>query len=236
MRDPQRQKAEVRRIFNRVAGVYDLLNHVLSLGEDLRWRRFVARSVRPGKLGRVLDVACGTGDLALAVAARPNRPEVVGLDLVPAMLARAANKVGSKDANVRLVAGDGTRLPFADASFDAVTIGFGIRNIPDRVGAMREMARVLAPGGRVYVLEFTSPQRPWVRAVYQRYLARLLPAIGGLISGDRASYRYLAETIVEFPSPAEFRAEMAASGLAGPVSLPLTQGIAWLHVAEKPAA
>lgn len=233
MRDAEGQIREVRRIFSTVAPVYDLLNHVLSLGEDLRWRRFVARALRPGPTGRVLDVACGTGDLALAAARRPWAPLVVGLDLVPAMLGPAAAKAGRRGARVRLLRGDATMLPFGDASFDAVTIGFGIRNIPRRVAAMGEMARVLVPGGRLYVLEFTTPQGPLVSRLYRRYLMRLLPKVGGLISGDAAGYRYLAETIAEFPAPPAFRAEMRDAGLRAVRSHALSRGIAWVHIGEK---
>ncbi|MFH1034862.1 MAG: ubiquinone/menaquinone biosynthesis methyltransferase [Pseudomonadota bacterium] len=233
MRDEAEQLRQVRRIFNQVVPVYDLLNRVLSLREDVRWRRFVARSLRLGPGAKVLDVATGTGDLALAVEGLGQKPLVVGLDLVPAMLGPAQKKQRQSGARLALLAGDGTRLPFAEGTFDAVTIAFGIRNIPRRVAALGEMARVLKPGGRVYVLEFTAPQGRLVRAIYLRYLARLLPWLGGLISGDQASYRYLAETIMEFPSPAAFRAEMAAAGLVATRSHALTRGIAWVHVAEK---
>ena len=233
MRDEATQISQVRRIFNQVVPVYDLLNHVLSAGQDLHWRYFTAHAMRLGPEAKVLDVATGTGDLALAVAALPAKPLVVGLDLVPAMLGPAVRKVARRGARVRLMAGDGTALPFADATFDAVSIAFGIRNIPRRVAALAEMNRVLIPGGRVYVLEFTTPQRPLVRRLYQRYLMHLLPKIGGLISGDEFGYRYLAETIMEFPTPAAFRGEMAQAGLVRPRSHALTNGVAWLHVAEK---
>ncbi len=227
------QKREVKRIFNRIAGVYDFLNRLLSLRQDVHWRRFTASAMRPGNTGRVLDVACGTADLALLAAARPSRPYVVGLDLVPAMLVPAVKKVKRRKARVRLLAGDACRLPFRDAGFDAVTIGFGIRNIPARVEAMAEMHRVLAPGGRLYVLEFGAPNSPFIRAFYRRYLQRLLPRIGGLFSGDASSYQYLADTILNFPAPPEFRAEMRKAGFAGTRSFALTKGIAWLHVADK---
>ncbi len=231
--DPETQVAQVRRIFSTVTPVYDLLNRVLSLRQDVRWRRFVATCLRPGPRGRVLDVATGTADLALALARRPERPLVVGLDLVPAMLGPARKKVARAGARVRLVCGDATTLPFPGQSFDAVTIAFGIRNIPHRHRALAEMLRVLVPGGRLYVLEFTTPTRPLVRRLYHLYLEHLLPHLGGLLSGDTASYQYLARTILEFPTPAQFRAEMQQAGFLAPRSYDLSRGIAWVHIAER---
>ncbi len=232
--DPELQVAQVRRIFSTVTPVYDLLNRVLSLRRDVCWRRFVAACQRPGPRGRVLDVATGTADLALDLARRPERPLVVGLDLVPAMLGPARKKVARVRARVELVCGDAIGLPFPDQSFDAVTIAFGIRNIPHRHQALAEMLRVLVPGGRLYVLEFTTPGRPLVRRLYHLYLEHLLPRLGGLLSGDIASYRYLARTILEFPSPAAFRAEMQGAGFVSPRSHDLSRGIAWVHIAERP--
>ena len=233
MMDQETQKREVKRIFNRIPRVYDFLNRLLSLRQDVHWRRFTARAVRPGAKDRVLDLACGTGDLALEVAAQPNRPFVVGLDLVPAMLAPAVPKIKRKTGRVHLMAGDALELPFKNQSFDAVTIGFGIRNIPDRGAALREMHRVLAPQGRIYVLEFGTPRSPLVREFYNRYLSKALPKIGGLFSGDTSSYQYLADTIMNFPGPAEFFEEMRRAGFSRGRSYALTNGIAWLHVAEK---
>ncbi|MCB2185705.1 MAG: class I SAM-dependent methyltransferase [Deltaproteobacteria bacterium] len=236
MRDPEQQISQVRRMFSRVVPVYDLMNRLLSFREDVRWRRFVSRSLRlaPGDL--VLDVACGTGDVALAVADRPEVDLVVGLDLVPPMLVKARRKVTARGQSYRipLLAGDATRLPFPDHTFAAVTIAFGIRNIPFRVRAMAEMGRVLKPGGRLYVLEFTTPEKPWVRRLYKVYLTGLLPKLGQWIARYGEPYQYLAETILEFPSPSAFREEMRQAGLVAPRSHDLTKGIAWLHVAEKP--
>jgi demethylmenaquinone methyltransferase/2-methoxy-6-polyprenyl-1,4-benzoquinol methylase len=151
------------------------------------------------------------------------------------MLGPAKRKIARNGARVALTCGDGTKLPFLEASFDAVTIAFGIRNIPRRVEAMAEMRRVLAPGGRAYILEFTTPEKPLVRRLYQLYLRSLLPSVGGLVSGDSSSYKYLADTILEFPNPAAFRAEMREAGLKAARSHALTHGIAWVHVGEKAA-
>jgi len=233
---PERQLRLVRRIFTRVAPVYDLLNHLLSLGEDRRWRRFLARAVRPGPTGRVLDVATGTGDVALALATSPARPRVIGLDLLPAMLAPAQTKAARRGLSLPLVCGDALHLPFPEACFDAVTIAFGIRNIPHRVAALAEMARVLVPGGRLYVLELATPTSPRLRRLYRVYLQGLLPRLGGLISRQGDAYQYLADTILAFPAPAQFRAELRAAGLVAPRSYALTRGVAWLHVAERPQA
>ena len=230
------QKKQVRRIFSRLAPVYELLNLVFSMGEDIRWRRFTARALRPGALGRVLDVACGTGQLSLAVAKGPSRPFAVGLDLMRPMLKHAQPKLTKGGGRLAFLAGDVLRLPFPDAAFDAVTIGFGIRNVPRRVEGMAEMRRVLAPGGRIYVLEFGPPQAWWLKAVYKPYLSLVLPRLAALISPDPKAFQYLADTVLNFPTPVEFRAEMRAAGYAATRSLPLSHGIAWMHIGEKPPA
>lgn len=233
MRDASGQIKEVESIFSHVVPVYDFVNRLLSFREDVRWRRFVGRCLRLKPGDKVLDVATGTGDLALEIAALPERPKVVGLDLVPAMLEPARKKVAKKGTSVNLINGDATSLPFSDDTFQAVTIAFGIRNIPYRVLAMQEMHRVLKPGGRLYVLEFATPQNSFIQTVYKKYLVSLLPKVAGLISKNPEGYQYLAETILEFPLPAAFRKEMSRAGFVGGRSHVLTHGITWLHIAEK---
>ncbi|KIX13228.1 ubiquinone/menaquinone biosynthesis methyltransferase [Dethiosulfatarculus sandiegensis] len=233
MRDASKQIRDVESIFSQVVPVYDFLNRLMSFREDVRWRRFVARCLRLKPGDQVLDVATGTGDLALEIADLPEKPQVVGLDLVPAMLGPARKKVAKSGANVSLINGDATCLPFLDNCFQAITIAFGIRNIPYRVLAMQEMRRVLKPGGRLYVLEFATPQHPLVQTVYKKYLLSLLPKVAGVISNNPGGYQYLAETILEFPLPDAFRREMTRAGFVGGRSHALTHGITWLHVAEK---
>jgi len=230
------QKKEVLRIFTSIVPVYDLLNRILSLREDIRWRHYVARSLRLKITNPlVLDVATGTSDLALAAATRSEQPLIIGLDLIPAMLKSAQKKITKKKAKIILLAGDSLNLPFNNDSFDAVTIAFGIRNIHYRIEAMAEMQRVLKPGGRMYVLEFTTPQSFWIRIFYTRYLKYLLPQLGKLLSGNHSSYEYLAKTIMTFPTPTIFKQEIRKAGYLTPTFHKLTHGIAWLYVAEKPS-
>jgi demethylmenaquinone methyltransferase/2-methoxy-6-polyprenyl-1,4-benzoquinol methylase len=227
---------QVRRMFARVARRYDRTNRVLSCGIDLRWRRAAVRFAAVEPHERALDVCAGTGDLALALASAG--AEVVGSDFCPEMLAFAVAKSRRLPAPHRptWLAGDALRLPFPDASFDLATVAFGIRNVADPVAALAEMARVVRPGGRVVVLEFTTPAPRGLGALYLFYFRRVLPRLGNLVAGDRGgAYDYLAESVLEFPQREAFLGLMRAAGLTAPQMRLLTGGIAALYRGDVPA-
>ena len=222
-------------MFAGIAGRYDLLNHLLSGNTDKRWRRLVARELAPhlkdGAL--VLDVACGTGDLALELS-RAGSARVVGLDFCRPMLEVAAGKASGEPRGLPFVEGDALRLPFGDSSFDAVSIAFGLRNLADVGEGLRELRRILKPGGRAAVLEFSSPVIPGFRAVFQFYFRHLLPRIGGLISGSRGAYEYLPDSVSKFPDQKRLAALMREAGFDEVSYLNLTGGIAALHLGTRP--
>lgn len=201
-------------MFDRIAGRYDFLNRVLSLGMDQGWRRKLVASM-PDDSARILDVATGTADVALALADAYPAAEVVGLDPSVGMLEVGREKVTARqlDARVRLVEGDAQAMPFPDDHFDGATIAFGIRNVPDRLQGLREMARVVRPGGPVVVLELGEP-RGGLMAPFARFHVRhVVPRIGALLSGDK-EYRYLQTSVAAFPAPEAFTALMTEAGLA----------------------
>jgi demethylmenaquinone methyltransferase/2-methoxy-6-polyprenyl-1,4-benzoquinol methylase len=226
----------IRQMFDDIAPRYDLLNRLLSCGVDIRWRRFAVRQLAIPPRGRVLDVATGTGDVALEIA-RQTDPSVriVGADFTQGMLVRGREKVAASPARgrIELVNAPCEALPFPAASFDGVTIAFGIRNVVDRVAGLHEMARVLTPGGRLVVLEFATPRNRLFRAVYLTYFHRILPWLGGLLS-RRSAYQYLPESVQEFPDRDTFLAMMGAAGLTALRCVNLTGGIAAVYVGEKP--
>lgn len=186
-------------MFDRLAGRYDLVNTVLSGSSDGRWRRRTARAARLAADGRALDVACGSGKLTLVLQKAARKGLVVGLDFSASML-RTAVRTAPGPAYVR---GDALRLPFGDGSFDAVTVAFGLRNFADPDRGLREMLRVLRPGGRALVLEFVRPGRGPIGRIYRAYLRHLLPRVGGLLSGEPDAYRYLVATVDSYHTPAE---------------------------------
>ncbi|MDR2131274.1 MAG: bifunctional demethylmenaquinone methyltransferase/2-methoxy-6-polyprenyl-1,4-benzoquinol methylase UbiE [Odoribacteraceae bacterium] len=230
------EKQRVMAMFNRIAKRYDLLNHVLSFGIDRRWRAKATREVGE-QAARVLDVACGTGDFSLALLRRGAR-EVVGMDISENMLEVArvkARKRGVPEERVTFLAGDAEATGLPGASFDAVTVAFGVRNFERLERSVREFYRVLRPGGRLVILEFAVPRRFPVRGVYRFYFTRVLPFVGGLISGDRAAYSYLPASVYAFPSGERFLAILRAGGFVSPVARSLTFGIVVLYSARKPA-
>ena len=213
----------VRRMFDRIAPVYDVMNRVMTVGLDLRWRRIAAEAVvRPGD--RVLDACCGTGDLAVACARLGG--VVTGLDFAPRMLERARRKLPS----ATWVEGDMLALPFEDASFDASTVGFGVRNVADLDGGLRELRRVLAPGGRVAVLEITQP-RGLLAPFYRVWFDKIVPMLGTVLKGG-AAYSYLPASVKRFPGPDELAELMRAAGFGDVAYRTFAGGIVALHTGK----
>jgi demethylmenaquinone methyltransferase/2-methoxy-6-polyprenyl-1,4-benzoquinol methylase len=228
--------ATIRGLFQRSARTYDLLNHLFSLNVDRRWRAVLVRSSRVAVHGEVLDACCGTGDLAIAFARRlPVR--VVGLDFSENMLrvARAKLKRRGLEGKVRLLQGDVLRLPFEAGRFDAAAVAFGLRNVTDRPGALAEMVRTLKPGAPLLVLEFAPPGLAPAGRLYRFYLGRLMPLVGGLVSGAPETYRYLHSSVVDFLRPLEVKRLMEEAGLRHVTVRPLTGGIACLWRGVRPA-
>ncbi len=223
-------------MFSRIAPTYDLLNSLLSLGLDARWRREAALAAVVGAPARVLDVAAGTGKLAFAVKRALPAAEVTGVDFSAAMLEVARDAALAQGLEVAFTAADGTALPFADGAFDAVTIGYGLRNFADPEAGLREFHRVLAPGGRLVVLEFPPPPAGPVGAAFRLYFERLLPLIGGLVSGDREAYGYLPRSVGAFMGPGELAARMATVGFVQVRYRLQTFGVSALHVGVRAPA
>ena len=226
-------------MFDGIAARYDLLNHLLSAGIDRRWRSRAIRALELTGCETVLDVCTGTADLAIAAAdARVGAQRVIGVDFAAEMLRVALAKLRRRQAGtpIALVRGDATRIPVADASVNAVTIGFGIRNVEDTRAACRELSRVLAADGRLAILEFAIPTAPVIRPLYLWYFRRVLPLIGRAISRDRGAYGYLPASVGTFSTPDEFVTILRQSGFAHVAAVPLTFGIVFLYTARRSGA
>lgn len=225
----------VKEIFSTITGKYDFLNRFLSLRRDVAWRNFAAKKMRFFQTNRYLDVACGTGDLSVAAALRHSQIQVTGLDFVAEMVEAAKNKAQKKKLadRITLMQGDALQLPFDQNSFDVTGIAFGIRNIPDRKRALSEMLRVTVPGGQVMVLEMTFAQNRFFKLIYYVYLNYLLPVFAKIFSKNPAAYYYLADSIMNFPTPDAFAKIMAEAGMVNVEKHPLTFGITWLHIGKK---
>lgn len=226
MPDLDKSPAAVSAMFSRIATRYDAVNHLLSFNRDRRWRSRAARFVN-GTHGRVLDLATGTGDFAVALA-RPGRT-VVGADFCLDMLAGARRK----DPGARLSAGDAMALPFPDGTFDAVTIAFGVRNFADLPAGLSEMRRILRPGGLAVILEFSQPAGAAGRA-FRVYSDRVLPWIGGLLSGSPDAYRYLNRSTRAWPGPEALAAVLRGAGFVDVAATAMTFGVVAVHTGRRP--
>lgn len=234
----------VREMFTRIAPRYDLLNHLLSLQIDRLWRARAARLLRPvlGSPGALaLDLCCGTGDLAFALA-RERKARIIGADFAHTMLVRAKEKSAALAVSNRnmlspisFFEADALRLPFADASFDLVTSAFGFRNLANYEGGLREIQRVLKPGGTIAILEFAEPPEGWLGDLYRWYCCSVLPKVGGLISGDPVAYNYLPKSVARFFRPPELAALMSSVGYQSVDYRVWTFRTVALHTGVRPA-
>ena len=223
------EESQVRAMFDRIAGVYDRMNAVMTVGMHDRWRERAAdlAGLRPGE--RALDVATGTGDLAIELAGRVGPAgEVVGVDFAESMLELAR----AKAPDIRFEQGNALDLQFEDGEFDAVTVGFGARNFSDLPRGLAEMARVTRPGGHVVVLEITTPQRPPLSTFFSLWFDRVVPRLGGL-AGDSDAYTYLPSSVRRFPGPRDLAGELAAVGLADVRWVVTAGGIIAIHAGRK---
>ncbi|MFB0507677.1 MAG: bifunctional demethylmenaquinone methyltransferase/2-methoxy-6-polyprenyl-1,4-benzoquinol methylase UbiE [Thermodesulfobacteriota bacterium] len=226
----------VRKIFSTITEKYDFLNHFFSLGRDVAWRRSAVEKMRFFRTYRFLDVATGTADLAIEAAHRHPCIQVIGVDFVRDMMELGRLKIEKRRLSdrIRLLTSDALDLPFPDNNFDVTGIAFGIRNIPNKIRALREMIRVVVPGGQVMVLEMTLPRNRFIQGIYHIYLNRILPILARAFSPNPAAYDYLADSIMDFPSAEDFARLMDEAGLKEVETFPLTLGITHLYVGMKP--
>ncbi|MEG1622760.1 MAG: bifunctional demethylmenaquinone methyltransferase/2-methoxy-6-polyprenyl-1,4-benzoquinol methylase UbiE [Alistipes sp.] len=231
----QTKTEEVRQMFDRIAPTYDTLNHTLSLGIDKLWRLHVMRIVRRLKPRRILDVATGTGDMAITLARRIRGCQVLGVDLSEGMLEAARSKVTRQGLDERVVLdlGCAEALAVGDETIDVATVAFGVRNFEDLELGLREIVRTLKPGGHLVILEFSTPRNWLVRRVYGWYAHHVLPRVGGAISKDKAAYKYLPASVDEFPSPTAFVAILQQVGLHHCRVRSQSFGVAQIYIGEK---
>ena len=224
-------------MFDNIAPTYDKLNHIFSLSIDKMWRRRVVRLVRRLRPQRILDLATGTGDLAIKMAKRIPKAHIMGVDLSENMLAVAADKVRRQglDDHIALYQGEAERLDVGDGVLDVVTIAFGVRNFGDIDGSLREIARALQGGGHLVILEFSTPRNPLVRHLYRLYSNHVMKPVGGIVSKDRKAYNYLPDSIEKFPDPERFLDIMRHAGFEQCRRKSLSMGIAQIYIAQKPA-
>lgn len=227
-------KSEVSAMFNDIAGSYDRLNHLLSLNVDKRWRKKAINALRDHQPSHLLDVATGTGDLAIS-ALQLNPEKITGVDISEEMIAVGKQKIDKLNLNdrIELLYGDSLDLPFQDELFDAVTVAFGVRNFADPVKGLKEMQRVLKMGGMLVILEFTLPRTKFLRSLYRFYFHKILPLIGRLVSKNISAYRYLPDSVEYFDKGSAFLDLMHQAGFSKTNYQSLTLGVCGLYVGYK---
>ena len=227
--------ARIEAMFDGIARRYDFLNHLLSAGLDRRWRARAISAMHLPARARVVDLCAGTADFAIAAAHAVPDAEVLGVDFAAAMLAIGHEKVHAAGLHdrVRLVRGDAMTIPVRDGWADGATIGFGIRNVMDPIVSLRELARVIKPGGTLAILEFGEPVIPGVRAVYNWYFRQVLPRLGRLVSHHDSAYSYLPASVGSFPRPETFAAMISSQGFVDVTAVPLSLGIVFLYIAAR---
>lgn len=232
--DPGAKKQQVARMFNSISGRYDFLNHFLSMGIDIAWRKKAIRLLSATKPKLILDVATGTGDFAIeALSLNPDR--VIGVDISDGMLDVGRKKLTDRKLGdrIELLNGDSEKLPFEDNFFDAVIVAFGVRNFENLELGLSEMLRVVKPGGQVVILEFSRPSKFPMKQLYNVYFTAILPTIGRWVSRDSSAYRYLPESVKAFPDGADFLNVLSGVGYKNPQCDPLTFGISSLYWGSK---
>ena len=229
------KKEKITQLFDNIAPSYDKLNHILSLNIDKIWRRkAVAELADVSTPLQVLDVACGTADFTIEIAHKmPKGSQVTGVDISEGMLAIGREKIAKEGISAQLHVADCESLPYQDNLFHRISVGFGVRNFEHLDLGLREMYRVLAPGGKLVILELSVPSNAFMRWCYKLYFLKILPAIGGMISGDRSAYEYLPNSVLHFPAPDKFIAMVQSAGFPIVEHTPLTFGICRMYVAKK---
>ena len=230
------KKEKVQEMFDHIAPTYDKLNHVLSMNVDKLWRRHALREIVDGSAQRILDVACGTGDSTISIAkAAGEGSEVTGVDISEGMMALVEGKAAKAGVGerIRLQVADGEDLPYESSSFDRVACAFGIRNFEHKEKGLSEFRRVLKPGGKAVILELSVPRNRVVRWAYDLYFTRLLPCIGGAVSGDKAAYRYLPASVHRFPAPQAFCRMMEDAGFRAVRCRTFTCGLCRMFIGER---
>ena len=229
------KKEGIRKLFDNIAPNYDKLNHILSLNIDKGWRRKAVRElVNEHKPLKVLDVACGTGDFTIEIARKvASGSEVIGIDISDGMMAVGRKKIADVGVNAELKVADCENLPYEDNTFHRISVGFGVRNFEHLQLGLNEMYRALTPGGKLVILELSVPSNSFLRWCYKLYFLKVLPAIGGFVSGDRSAYEYLPASVLEFPAPEKFISMMKDAGFDNVKHTPLTFGICRMYIGKK---